>query len=373
MNPLDKKLSRRRFLQASAGTAAVVALGGLGTASRLVVAQNGPTGTFNWLTWADHHYDEQLDAIDAAIGIRPSPTYFSDNAEAFVRLQEVGGQLDLVSGDALWVPRFYEADLIDAFDIGAMEVSKHLYPVAMEMPFWMVPDGYLGFPFGWSPVAIYYNPKYVTPDPDSWEVMLDPKYAGRVVTEDQPVEVMAYMGKLAGVKDVYSMTDEEIAAAKANMERLKPNLLTRTAQAQDTWKLLASEEAWLGTANLGADVVVKEELGGPDLRRTMPKEGTVAWMDAEMIVRGGQNQDLVLPFLEQSNQPEYIAENFLRYGRPLFNEGAYKLLVEKGEKDRADRYGFNEPERILDPTLTLKGPGTSTEAAINAYNEVFGA
>ena len=62
MDLLKKSLSRRRFLQASAGTAAAAALGGLRTASR-VVAQDAPTGTFNWMTWADHSYPEQLDAI----------------------------------------------------------------------------------------------------------------------------------------------------------------------------------------------------------------------------------------------------------------------------------------------------------------------
>jgi len=373
MAMIDKRLSRRRFLQASAAASAAAALSGLGSASRLVVAQDGPTGTFNWLTWADHFYDEQLDAIDTAVGIRPNATFFSDNAEAFVQLQEVGGQLDMVSGDALWVPRYYEEGLIAPFDINSLEVSKNLYSVAREFPWWTVPDGYLGFPFGWSPVQIYYNPEFVTPDPDSWEVMLDPKYQGRVVTENQPVEVIAYMGKLAGAKDVYNMTDEELAAAKANLEQLVPNLLKFTDQAQETWALLASGEAWLATANLGADLVVRDELGGPELKRIMPKEGTVAWMDAEMMVDGGQNQELVLPFLEQSNQPEYIAENFLRYGRPLFNEGAYKVLVEMGEQDRADRFLFNEPEAILDPNLTLKAPGLSTEAAINAFNEVVGA
>jgi len=373
MDLLNRRLSRRRFLQASAATGAAAALSSLGGVSRLALAQDGPTGTFNMLTWADHLYDEQVAEIDAAIGIRPSPTFFADNAEAFVRLQEVGGQLDMVSGDALWVPRYYEEGLIDAFDINAMEVSKYLYPIAKEFPWWTVPEGYLGFPFGWSPVQIYYNPEFVSPDPDSWEVMLDPKYKGRVVTENQPVEVTAYMGKLAGVGDVYNMTDDELASAKANMELLKPNLLKFTDQASDTWKLLADGEAWIATANLGADLVVRDELGGPELKRIMPKEGTVAWMDAEMIVHDGQNQELVLPWLERSNQPEYIAENFLRNGRPLFNEGAYKVLVDNGEQERADRFLFNEPETILDPNLTLKAPGLSTEGAINAFNEVFGA
>ena len=48
MKLFDRHLTRRRFLQASAGTAAAVALGGLPTASRLL-AQGG---SFNWMTWS---------------------------------------------------------------------------------------------------------------------------------------------------------------------------------------------------------------------------------------------------------------------------------------------------------------------------------
>ena len=69
---------------------------------------------------------------------------------------------------------------------------------------------------------------------------------------------------------------------------------------------------------------------------------------------------------------ENIAANFITHGRPLFNEAAYKVLVDQGEGDRADRYHYNESEAIL-ATTTLKGPGTSTEKSIQLFNEVFGA
>ena len=63
----------------------------------------------------------------------------------------------------------------------ALEVSKQLYPLARTFEIWTTPQGYLGYPFGWSPVQIYYNPQYVSPAPNSWDVLLDPKYVKRVV------------------------------------------------------------------------------------------------------------------------------------------------------------------------------------------------
>jgi len=370
MGHLTGPLSRRRFLQATAGAAAAASAGSAVITSLVRAQSPGPTGTFNWLTWGDHSYPEQVAEITSRIGITPNITEFADNVEAFTKLKEVGGQLDMVSGDALWVPRYFEDGLIDAWDINALAVSQQLYPLAREFEFWTTPEGYLGFPFGWSPVQIYYDPAHVSPTPDSWEVLLDPKYAGRVIVENQPVEIMAYMGKLTGAADPYNMTDDEVATAKEALLRLKPNVLRLAQQNTDTIAALSNGEVWLATGNLGTDERVAEA-GGPQLSVFTPKEGTIGWMDAEMIVAEGANKALTMPFLEQSNQPEFIAENFIRYGRPLFNEGAYKVLVDNGHQERADRFLFNKPETVL--TMTLKVPGQSTQAAVAAFNEVFGA
>lgn len=366
-------LTRRRFLQATAGVAGVVAFGGIAAACSPSAGSSASAaaaaGTFNWMTWSDHYYDEQLATI-AGTGIKTSVTELSDNADGYTKVKEVGGQLDMISGDALWVPKYYEDGLIEAWDINELDVSKHLYSIAKEFDFWNSGEGYLGFPFAWSPVQLYYDPTKVTPTPDSWEVLLDPKYKGHVVVENQPVEVVAYMAKLAGAKDPYSLTPDELATSKGLLEQLKPNLLKLTNQATETVTSLVNGEAWIATGNLGTEERVKEA-GGPELKLFSPKEGTVGWMDAEMFVKGGANNALLRPYLELAEQPEYIAENFIRYGRPLFNEGAYKLLVDKGMQERADRYLFNKPETVH--TMTLKGPGTSTQDAIDTFNEVFGA
>jgi spermidine/putrescine-binding protein len=181
---------------------------------------------------------------------------------------------------------------------------------------------------------------------------------------------MAYMGKFAGVGNAYSMTDPEIAKAKDLLKRLKPNILRLANQATDTIAALKNGEAWIATGNLGTEARVKDQ-GGPDLKVFTPKEGTIGWMDSEMVVKGGANENLIMPFLQLAEQAEYMAANFILNGRPLFNEAAYKLLVNQGQQERADRFLFNKPETVL--TMDLKGPGTSTQAVTDAFNEVFGA
>ncbi len=56
--------------------------------------------------------------------------------------------------------------------------------------------------------------------------------------------------------------------------------------------------------------------------------------------------------------------------RPLFNEKAYKLLINQGQQELADHLLYNKPETVkTDP----QGPGTSTQDAIAAFNDVFGS
>lgn len=375
-----KRFTRRQFLRMTTGAG----LGLLGASTLagcqpIVIpaapssssssAASSPGGSFNWMTWGDHFLPGQLEKIAQSHNIQANPTLFSDNSEALLKLQQVGGeQLDLVSADALWVPRHYEEGLIEAFDLNDLPVSKDLYSVAREFDFWTVDEGYLAYPFGWSPVVIAYNPEYVSPEPDSWDVLWDPKYKGRVATELQPFDVMGNMGKATGASDPYNMTDEELERAKQALKDLRPNILKFVEQAVESVQLLANEEVWLSTHNLGVEDRVKDA-GGPEIKSFIPKEGSVGWIDGEMLVKGAANRDATITFLNEAERAEWIADNFLENGRPLLNERAYKLLVENGHQERADRYYFNQPEFAA--TMTLKGPAPRLEEYINAFNEAI--
>jgi spermidine/putrescine-binding protein len=274
-----------------------------------------------------------------------------------------------VSGDALWVPKYYDAGLIEAVDINSFEVGKQLYSMARTFDFWTKSDGYLAYPWGWSPIQIAYNPVNVTSGATSWSLLIDPKYKAKVVMENQPTDIVLFAGIATGAKDIYNMTDAELATCKAWLEKLKPNVLKLVQQNNETITALATGEAWIGLQNLGAPDRVKDA-GGPEVIAFVPDEGTTGFIDGEMTVKEGANKALVKPYIEAGAQAEFVAQNFLDNGRPLFNEAAYKLLVDGGNKDKADRYLYNQPEQSL--KMRLKGPAGNVDAYIQTFNSVFG-
>jgi spermidine/putrescine-binding protein len=179
---------------------------------------------------------------------------------------------------------------------------------------------------------------------------------------------MAYMGKAIGAAEPFNMNDEELQKAKQALKDLQPNILKYIEQTTEAVTLLANESVWICDQNLGIEDRVKDA-GGPEIKTFIPKEGTIGWMDGEMIAKDAVNRDVARGWLQNAESAEWIAQNFLEYGRPLFNEKAYKLLVDQGQQERADKYLYNQPE--VAATMTLKGPAPRIEEYINAFNEAI--
>src|SRR6266545_2743827 len=354
MSSIERPLTRREVLRGAAlGSVGLylTACGGSSgsSATTTEASATGKAATLNWLTWSDHYANDQLAAVKKKTQITARPQLFSDNADAYLKIKQTGGQFDIVSGDALWVPKYLKDGLTESFDLASIPVSSQLFSIARSFEFWQDGSNYMGYPFSWSTVQIYYNPKHVKTVPDSWH---------------------AIAARATGAKDPYSMTPAEISKAKDYLKQLKPNVLKLASQNNEVIRALADESAWIGITNLGSDDRVKDA-GGPVVKPAYPSEGTIGFIDSEQMVKASKNKDSFARFIDNAEQAPYIAQNFITNGRPLFNEKAYKLLVDQGHKDRADRLLYSKPEKALE--MTIKGPAGDQQAYTDAFNEVFGA
>ena len=370
----DIKLDRRSFVLGSLM---------LGAASPMVLSAcsssntggssggGGGGGTINWLTWSDHYSQDQLAKVASSTKITGHPKLFSDNADAFLQLKQTGPQFDQVSADALWVKKYMESGLIQPFDLSSIEASSELYSMAKKFDFLNDPKGAIGYPFSWSTVQIYYNPAKVKTPPTSWDSLTDPQYKGLIVAENIPTDLMAIAGIATGSKSPYAQAPDQISAASNFLGSLKPNIVKLASQNNEIVSMMASGEAAIGISNLGTDIRVKNA-GGPEIQAAYPPEGTIGFIDSEMITAKGNNSALVKPFLNAMQRSEFIVENFTTNWRPLFNEKAAKALTDDPKTaEQAKRLFMTNPEKAL--TMTLKGPAQDQQAYTEAFNRVFGA
>jgi spermidine/putrescine transport system substrate-binding protein len=359
-------VTRRRALQLGAGSAVAVYLAACGGDSG-----SDAGGRLVFKTWEDHYLPEQLDEMRSRDDIAVKVSFADDNLTNFEQLKR-GAPFDVVTADALWVPEFRKAELVEAFDPADLSTWQNLYPAARNVPFWTEGAMTTCYPHGWAPHLLYYNPAEVKTPPDSWEALLDPAYRGKIVLLKEPNDIMAKGGVATGAAEPFAMTDAEIERAKDYLIELKPNILKLAQSGTDELRSW-SEGAAVMSAILGFDLRVKEA-GGPEAKGFLPKEGTIAFADAEMIATDTGNRQLVDRFLEADFQPEWIARRFLKYPHPHFDEKAYKLLVDQGHKELADRMLYNQPELPFDSDqVALVAPPPNQTAYTDAFNEVFGA
>jgi spermidine/putrescine transport system substrate-binding protein len=363
---MQERLTRRSALQLGATSAAAAYLAACGGGS-------GGSGDNRLLfkTWEDHYLPEQLRAMKQDDDIAVKVSFIDDNLTNLQQLKR-GGRFDVVSADALWVPKFREEGLIDTLDPSDLSTWKNLYPAARHVSFWTDGGHPTCYPHGWSPHLLYYNPDEVDTPPDSWEALLDKKFQGKIVLPKEPNDLIAKAGVATGAAKPFAMTDAEIAKAKDYLTELKPNIL-KLAQAGTEEVRAFSEGATVISTILGFELRMKEA-GGPKAVGLLPSEGTIAFADGEMVVASTERRDLVNRFLEADFQPEWIAKRFLKFPHPHFDEKAYKLLVDQGHGELADRVLYNRPELPFDPEqVALVAPPPNQTAYTDAYNEVFGA
>ncbi len=375
---MDRAFGRRGFLRAGAGAALALA----GPWARVAAQSDSPDGSGAtpsgaavppgrlWLLTSPDHWDPEVLrslAADAGVEVRVAP--LTDDAAAFAAVRGGSVSVDIVSGDGLWIPAYHAAGLTQPIDLSDVSVARELYPVARTMDLLHTPEGLLGYPWSWSPLQIVYDPARVSSAPDSWQVLVDPRYRDRIVIEAQQLDLVLCAAVAVGAADPLAMTDAELAAATDWLTQLSPNIRRVVRQRSDAIDALASGECLMGISSLGAPDLVKAA-GGPEVIAFVPKEGTIGSIEAEMSLVGAANAQRVPAYLDAAASAEASAATFLSDGRPLFNERAFQLLVDAGHGDRARRYLYDQPEVALEMTLT--GPGARPEAYLVAAQIVFG-
>jgi len=358
-------LTRREALYTGAGSTLALYLAACGGND-----ESSSGGGLTFKTWEDHFAPDQLRTIEQQEDLKAKISFAEDNLTNFQQLQR-GVNLDIVSADAFWVPKYNEAGLILPFEESDFSNLSAVYQVARVAPFYRDGSDYLAFPYAWSPHLLFYNPDKVKTPPDSYESLLDPQYRGQIVIAKEPNDIMAKAGVATGAGKPFAMTTDEIQRAKDYLQELKPNLLKLSPSGAE--EIRAYREGAISSTILGFDLRMKEA-GGPQAKPVLPKDGTIGFADGEMLAKESSHEKAARKFLNANNAPELMAQRFLKYPHPYFNEKAYKLLVDQGKGELADQLLYNKPELAFDEErVALVAPPPNQQEYTDAFNEVFGA
>lgn len=267
--------------------------------------------TLNILAWEGYADASFTKAFEEKYGVTVKGTYFGSSDELVSKLQSGGGSsYDVITPSSDVAGYIVESGLVEPIDVEQIAAWKSLSPVLVGMKDVQKDGKTYGMPFTWGPDYLIYDADVIKEVPTSWELFMDPKYKGKIALYDD-ISTIYLAAQMLGYDKtdqsvLYNMTEEQLAACKAKLVAMKPQVRKNWASAGELDNLFKNKEivaavGWpLTPANLNKQ--------GMNIKSVVPKEGATGWIDRLMIVKDAKNKQLAQLWLDYVSSPEVMAQ-----------------------------------------------------------------
>jgi spermidine/putrescine transport system substrate-binding protein len=363
---ITRRAFLRKSIQLGVGVTSASAVFNLFTAAAGGEKLAGPV---NWLSWPTYVVPEVVQSFRDKYGAEVNPIAFKDNSEAFTKLKLGGGsQYDIVQADAFWPVKYYEDGLIEPIDLNQMESAATLFSEFRDLPGWQTKQGIMMYANAWSPYCLMWNKKEISGKLDSWEVLWDKKFKGKVCFWGTAVESIALAGLILKYKP-FAMAKKQIQEARDLLIQLKPNILTFVESSAEMVRLFVEGSIWVAYSPGPANVLRTKDAGGPPLDWSVPKEGTIGWIDGDMLVKGAAHREAALRYIDHRNSPENMFKLISKVKYPPANKKTVELLKAQGFGELVALMGMEHPENAL--KMELVRVPDNLDDYTEAWNEVL--
>ncbi len=238
------------------------------------------------------------------------------------------------------IQKMVENDLLAEIDLRNVPNISQIDPAYLEMSKAFDPQNRYSVPYCWGTVGILYNTERLkalgVDPPESWGDLWDPALSGEILMQDSVRDAF-----MVALKDLgYSMntTDEgELKEARDRLIGQKP-LVQAYVVDQVRDKMIGGEAA-VGVIYSGEMLYIQEEVAALDLGYSLeyviPEEGTNLWLDSWVIPANAANKQNAEKWIDFLCRPEIALRNFEYITYPTPNKGAFQLLDQELQEDKA--------------------------------------
>ena len=210
----------------------------------------------------------------------------------------------------------------------------------------------------WGTVGLIYNPKYINEEEvNSWDVLRNPDYKGKVLMKDAFRDVYtSFLIALnkealdAGEKDLKTLTfdtsEESIRMVEEYLESFKESVCGWEAdfgKEQMTKELAWINLSWSGDAQWAIDEAAEV---GMELKYSIPSTGSAIWFDGWVIPKYAQNTKAARYFINFMCKPENALRNMDMTGYVSVISGSEVLesMCDPDEYEAIDASYFFGPQ-----------------------------
>ncbi len=319
-------------------------------------------GKITVLNWQGYGTDEawSIKAFAEKTGIEVVHDYYSSESEMLTKLRTNPGAYDLVVLNAARCAQATAEDLLQPIDFSKVPNAATIDAnLRSNANFQKDGKGY-AVPWVWGMTSLAIRDGM--PVPDSYKVLADPAYKGRVAMDDDAIICVA-AGALMTGQDMNNPKD--LGAIRDALKSIKPNvkLLWST---EDQWnKSFAAKEFDLSLFWSGGSVRSKRNAKLP-VDFVVPKEGGIGWVDGLGIPASAPNAEGALAFANWLIDPTFYLEWATKVGAPASSNSAALASLPADDLSRQ----VHKPEYLKTMGIMSALPDDRREAFNNLWQEV---
>ena len=270
---------------------------------------------FNWGEYISDSYEDGLldvnKEFEKLTGIKVNYVTFESNEDMYAKIKNGGASYDVIVPSDYMIERLAVEGLLQTFDVASLPNYHYISDEYKDM--YYDPDNVYSVPYNVGMVGLIYNTKMVDETPDSWTIMWNDKYAGKILMIDNPRDAFAIPQKILG----YSLnsTDENELTDVAQMLIAQKPLLQSYVM-DEVFNKMESGEAAMVPYYVG-DYIIMHDVN-PDLAFVYPKEGVNIFVDAMCIPKTAKNPSAAQKYINFMLDPEIALSNawYIGYASP---------------------------------------------------------
>ena len=318
-----------------------------------------PKATLHYFTWSDYVGEELLREFERRHDVRVVVDTFSSNEELLAKLQSGATGYDVTVPSDFMVTIMADQGLLAELDLSKIPNVHMLTDRLQRIP--VDPAHRYSIPYLWGTVGIGYDSSALSSVPDSWNVLWDDRYKGKISMLNDQRELFGVALRATG-RSINARDAASIEIAKRKLISQKPLVKTYTSDRYD--QMLVSGEVSLAHGWGGA--VARAMAERPSIRYVVPKEGGTVWADCLVVLNSSPRKDLAMAFINYLLDRDVAARTTERLLFASANREA-KALVNAAVRDNPAVY---PPEAILDRLEWMTDVGEALRLYDRAWTEL---
>ncbi len=259
------------------------------------------TPSLTLLVWEGYADPSFVRGFEEKYHCKVSASYMGSSDELTTKLRGgSAGNYDVISPSSDVATSIAASGLALPLDLSKIPSYSQLSPQLTSLTLVRINEQVYGVPFMWGPDPLIYDTTAFPKTPDTWSILWDPKYRGKISVWDD-LSTVYMTAQILGFdkpdpSQLYNLTDEQLDAVKKKLLELKPNIRKMWSTGGELTNLFQNHEV---VAAMGWPLMTNQlrKINFP-VGETIPKENTTGWIDHLMITAGSENKELAHQFLE---------------------------------------------------------------------------